>query len=46
MQQLFGAMRADQEAMDDFVSVIAGTVPAPAFFDPEKVGRIMAAAAA
>jgi 2-polyprenyl-6-methoxyphenol hydroxylase-like FAD-dependent oxidoreductase len=46
MQQLFGAMRANQDAMDDFVSVIAGTVPAPQFFAPENVGRIMASAAA
>lgn len=45
MQQLMGAMQADQDAMDDFVSVIAGTVPAPRFFAPENVGRIMAAAA-
>ena len=27
--------------MDDFVSVMAGTLPAPAFFAPENVGRIM-----
>lgn len=45
MQQLMGAMQADQDAMDDFVSVVAGTVPAPRFFAPENVGRIMAAAA-
>ena len=25
--------------MDDFVSVMAGTLPAPAFFAPENVGR-------
>jgi len=45
MQQLFGAMRGNQEAMDGFVSVMAGTLPAPEFFAPENVGRIMAQAA-
>jgi 2-polyprenyl-6-methoxyphenol hydroxylase-like FAD-dependent oxidoreductase len=45
MQQLFGAMQGKQEAMDDFVSVMAGTLPAPEFFAPENVGRIMAKAA-
>src|SRR5918995_4030689 len=42
MQQLIGAMQGNQEAMDDFVSVMAGTLPAPEFFGPENVGRIMA----
>ena len=46
MQQLFGAMQGNQEAMDDFVSVMAGTLPAPEFFGPENVGRIVAQAAA
>jgi flavin-dependent dehydrogenase len=46
MQQLFGAMQGNQEAMDDFVSVMAGTLPAPEFFGPENAGRIMAQAAA
>lgn len=46
MQQLFGAMQGNQEAMDDFVSVMAGTVPAPEFFGPENTGRIMAQAGA
>lgn len=44
MQQLFGAMCNNQEAMDDFVSVQASTLPAPEFFAPENLGRIMAAA--
>ena len=44
MQQLLGAMRGDQEAMDDFVSVQAATLAAPEFFAPENVGRIMARA--
>ena len=41
MQQLLGAMRGNQEAMDGFVSVQAATLPAPEFFAPENVGRIM-----
>jgi hypothetical protein len=41
MQQLIGAMQGNQEAMDDFVSVQAATLPAPEFFAPENVGRIM-----
>jgi 2-polyprenyl-6-methoxyphenol hydroxylase-like FAD-dependent oxidoreductase len=44
MQQLLGAMRGNQEAMDGFVSVQAATLPAPEFFAPENVGRIMAEA--
>jgi flavin-dependent dehydrogenase len=46
MQQLIGAMQGNQEAMDGFVSVMAGTMPAPEFFGPENSGRIMAQAAA
>jgi flavin-dependent dehydrogenase len=46
MQQLFGAMQGNQAAMDAFVSVQAATLPAPAFFAPENVGRIMAGAGA
>lgn len=45
MQQLLGAVSASQEAMDDFVSMTAGTLPAPEFFAPENVGRIMSRAA-
>jgi 2-polyprenyl-6-methoxyphenol hydroxylase-like FAD-dependent oxidoreductase len=44
-QQLLAAVARSPEAMDDFVSVQAGTMPIPAFFDPANVGRIMAAAA-
>jgi flavin-dependent dehydrogenase len=42
--QLFGAVAQDQSAQDDFVSVMSGTLPAPEFFAPENVGRIMAQA--
>ena len=45
-QQLMGAVHGNQEAMDDFVSVIAGTVSPARFFAPENVGRLMGAGAA
>ena len=44
MQQLLGAMRTNQDAMDGFVSVQASTLPAPEFFAPENVGKIMSGA--
>jgi 2-polyprenyl-6-methoxyphenol hydroxylase-like FAD-dependent oxidoreductase len=44
MQQLLAAMRGNQAAMDGFVSVQANTLPAPQFFEPENVARIMAEA--
>jgi flavin-dependent dehydrogenase len=44
MQQLLGATSASQEAQDQFVSMMAGTLPVQSFFAPENVGRIMAAA--
>ncbi|MEO7351330.1 MAG: NAD(P)/FAD-dependent oxidoreductase [Marmoricola sp.] len=40
MQQLLGAMHGDQEAMDGFVSVIAGTVSPVEFFSPDNIERI------
>ncbi|HWC12368.1 MAG TPA: NAD(P)/FAD-dependent oxidoreductase [Acidimicrobiales bacterium] len=45
VQQLLGAVATDQHAMDDFVSVTAGSLSPAAFFDPDNVGRIMGAAA-
>jgi 2-polyprenyl-6-methoxyphenol hydroxylase-like FAD-dependent oxidoreductase len=44
LQALIGAMRGNQPAMDDFVSVQASTLSAPEFFAPANVGRIMAQA--
>jgi flavin-dependent dehydrogenase len=41
MQALLGAVHGNQEAMDGFVSVMAGTLEPPAFFSPENIGRIM-----
>ena len=45
MQQLLGAVHGNQEAMDAFASVTAGTVSPIEFFDPGNIGRIMGAAA-
>jgi hypothetical protein len=42
MQHLLDAVRRSQDAMDDFVSVIAGTVSPPEFFGPENTRRILA----
>ncbi len=44
LQQLLGAVHTSQAAMDQFVSVIAGTVPVPEFFAPDNIERIMASA--
>jgi len=44
MQQLLGAMHGNQDAMDDFVSVVAATLSPVEFFDPESIRRIMAKA--
>jgi flavin-dependent dehydrogenase len=41
MQQLLFAVHHDQEAMDGFVSVVAGTVSPVEFFDPAHIARIM-----
>ena len=46
LQQLIGATAGNKAAMDDLVSVMAGTLPAPEFFAPENAERIMAQAAA
>jgi flavin-dependent dehydrogenase len=46
MQQLLGAVHGNQEAMDQFVSVVAGTVSPAVFLSPENIGRIMSTAGA
>jgi flavin-dependent dehydrogenase len=43
MQQLLGAVHGNQEAMDGFVQMNAGTISPAAFMSPENVGRIMSA---
>ncbi len=45
MQQLLGAVHGNRDAMDDFVSLTAGTVSPVQFFDPENIGRILHPAA-
>lgn len=42
MQRLLAAMQGNQEAMDGFVSVYAGTVSPADFFAPENVETILA----
>ena len=46
MQQLLGAVQGNQDAMDAFASVAAGTLSPGEFFSPEHIGQVMAAAAA
>jgi flavin-dependent dehydrogenase len=41
MQQLLSAVAASQEATNDFVSVQAGTLSVPEFFNPDNVQRIL-----
>ena len=45
MQQLFGAVSGNQEAMDGFAQMNAGTISPAEFFAPDNVDAIMAAAA-
>ena len=42
--QLFAAIAADAQASEDFVSMIAGTMPVPDFFDPAHLERIVGGA--
>jgi flavin-dependent dehydrogenase len=44
MQQLLGAVYGNQDAMNMFVSMTAGTVSPIEFFAPEHIGRLMSAA--
>jgi flavin-dependent dehydrogenase len=41
MQQLLAAIQGNQEAVDAFISVQASTLPAPEFFAPENLARVM-----
>ncbi len=45
MQQLFAALRHNQEQTNRFIGTVVGTVPIPEFFAPENIGQIMGAAA-
>jgi hypothetical protein len=44
LAQLLGSMPGNQQAMDGFASVIAGTMPVQEFFAPENQRRILSAA--
>jgi 2-polyprenyl-6-methoxyphenol hydroxylase-like FAD-dependent oxidoreductase len=44
MQELLAAVHGDQDAMDGFVSVVAGTVSPVEFFSPQNIGHIAQAA--
>jgi flavin-dependent dehydrogenase len=46
MQELLGAMQGNQQAMDDFVRMNAGTISPMQFMAPENVDAIMSAAQA
>jgi flavin-dependent dehydrogenase len=45
MAQLLGAVHGNQDAMDQFVSVAAGSLSPADFFAPDNVAQIMAASA-
>ena len=45
MQQLFAALRHDQEQTNRFFGIIAGTVQPQEFFAPENIERILGMAA-
>ena len=38
-QELFTALSGSQQGMDDFMSMLAGTMPVEEFFDPSNVAR-------
>jgi 2-polyprenyl-6-methoxyphenol hydroxylase-like FAD-dependent oxidoreductase len=46
LQQLFAALRGNQEATNQFYSAITGSRPLPSFMNPENLARITAASAA
>jgi flavin-dependent dehydrogenase len=43
MQQLFAALRHNQEQTNRFLGTLAGTVSIPEFFAPEHIGRVLGA---
>jgi hypothetical protein len=44
MQQLFLALRGNQEATNLFFSAITGSLSLPAFMNPENINRIVESA--
>ena len=45
MQQLFAALRGNQEATNEFYSALTGSRPLPEFMNPKNLDRIMASGA-
>jgi 2-polyprenyl-6-methoxyphenol hydroxylase-like FAD-dependent oxidoreductase len=45
MQQLFAALRINQDATNQFYSALTGSRPLSTFMNPENIGRIVASAA-
>jgi 2-polyprenyl-6-methoxyphenol hydroxylase-like FAD-dependent oxidoreductase len=43
LQQLLGALAGNQDGIDHFLGVMAGSVPIGDFFAPDNVGRLLAA---
>ena len=46
MQQLFAALRGNQDATNEFYSALTGSRPLPAFMNPKNLDRIMASGGA
>ncbi len=46
MQELFGALRHNQEQTDRFFGVVTGAVPIPEFFSPDNLAQIVRGEAA
>jgi flavin-dependent dehydrogenase len=44
LQQLLGVVHGNQQAMDEFTSLTAGTMSPVEFFDPAHIGQLMGAA--
>ena len=44
MQQLFAALRGNQDATNQFYAAITGSLPLQAFMNPENIGRLIAGA--
>jgi 2-polyprenyl-6-methoxyphenol hydroxylase-like FAD-dependent oxidoreductase len=44
MQQLFAALRGNQEATNQFYSAMTGSLPLPSFMNPTNLGRIIGSA--
>jgi hypothetical protein len=44
MQQLFAALRSNQDATNQFYSAMTGSLPLPVFMNPGNLDRIMASA--